>query len=83
MVVLGGMANNRGVILGAAIMTAIDRGTQIFAIQLQAYGGITELNYLRYIIIGILMISILMFRQRGLIPEKPIKTPAYKVVKDE
>ncbi|MEM4726233.1 MAG: branched-chain amino acid ABC transporter permease, partial [Nitrososphaerales archaeon] len=83
MVVLGGIANNRGVLLGAAIMTAIDRGTQILAIQLQTFGGIAELNYLRYIIVGILMLAILMFRQKGILPEKPVKTPAYEVVKVE
>jgi branched-chain amino acid transport system permease protein len=83
MVVLGGLANNRGVMLGAVIMTAIDRGTQILAIQLQTIGGITELNYLRYIIVGILMLIILMFRQKGIIPEKPVKTPAYEVIKGE
>ena len=83
MVVLGGIANNRGALLGAAIMTAIDRGTQILAIQLQSFGGIAELNYLRYIIVGILMLSILMFRQKGILPEKPVKTPAYEVVKGE
>lgn len=83
MVVLGGLANNRGVLLGAGIMTVIDRGTQILAIQLQALGGITELNYLRYIIVGILMLVILMFRQKGIIPEKPVRTPAYEVVKGE
>lgn len=83
MVVLGGIANNRGVILGAAIMTVIDRGTQMMAIQLQAFGGIVELNYLRYIIVGILMLIILMFRQRGILPEKPVKTPAYEVIKGE
>lgn len=80
MVVLGGIANNRGALLGAAVMTAIDRGTQILAIQLQSFGGIAELNYLRYIIVGILMLSILMFRQKGILPEKPVKTPAYEVV---
>jgi len=83
MVVLGGLANNRGVMLGAVIMTVIDRGTQILAIQLQTIGGITELNYLRYIIVGILMLIILMFRQKGIIPEKPVKTPAYEVIKGE
>jgi len=83
MVVLGGLANNRGVMLGSVIMTAIDRGTQILAIQLQTIGGITELNYLRYIIVGILMLIILMFRQKGIIPEKPVKTPAYEVIKGE
>jgi branched-chain amino acid transport system permease protein len=83
MVVLGGLANNKGVLLGAVIMTAIDRGTQILAIQLQTIGGITELNYLRYIIVGILMLVILMFKQRGIIPERPVRTPAYEVVEGE
>lgn len=82
MVVLGGMANNRGAVIGAAIMTTLDRATAMLAVELGTSSAVIEFNYVRYVLVGILMIIMLMFRQRGLLPEKPVKTPAHEVMKD-
>lgn len=82
MVVLGGMANNKGAVAGAAVMTTIDRATAMLAVELGTSSTFIEFNYVRYVLVGILMIVMLMFRQRGLLPEKPVKTPAYEVMKD-
>lgn len=81
MMVLGGKANNKGVLLGAMIITLIDRGTTVFALKFQSFATTLELNYVRYIIVGVLMTLIIMYRQQGLIPEEPIKTIAYEEVK--
>ena len=82
MVVLGGMANNKGAVAGAAVMTTIDRATAMLAVELGTSSTFIEFNYVRYVLVGILMIVMLMFRQKGLLPEKPVKTPAYEVMKD-
>ena len=81
MMVLGGMANNRGAVVGAAVMTAIDRATAMMAVELGTYSTFIEFNYVRYVFVGILMITILMHRQKGLLPERPVRTPAYEVMK--
>lgn len=81
MMVLGGMANNRGAVAGAAVMTAIDRATAMLAVELGTFGTFIEFNYVRYVLVGILMIAILMYRQKGLLPETPVRTPAYEVMK--
>src|SRR5256712_3977420 len=81
MVLLGGAANHRGALLGAITMTVLDHVTRP---SFYAILGLTvdlpfDINYLRYILIGLLIILILMFRPEGLLPEKPVKTSALKV----
>jgi len=78
MVLLGGSGNHRGVLVGAITMTLLDHFTRpsfyaILGIQADLP---FDINYLRYILIGLLIIVILRFRPEGLLPEKPVKTPA-------
>ena len=77
MVLLGGAANHRGALLGAFVLTIVDRFTQppVLAIAGIFWDSPIDLNYLRYIAIGLLLILVLMFRPKGLIPEGPVRTP--------
>jgi branched-chain amino acid transport system permease protein len=77
MVLLGGVANNRGALLGALVLTLVDRFTQppILAIAGIFWTLPIDLNYLRYIGIGLLLVLIMIFRPNGLIPEQPVRTP--------
>lgn len=78
MVILGGAANHRGVIVGALLMTLLDlvtRSSFLFII------GVTwvppfDINYLRYLIVGSLIVLVLLYRPQGLFPERPVATPA-------
>ena len=79
MVILGGAANHKGVALGALILTAVDRMSRtsflvLFGLQLPF-----DVNYLRYVIIGALLVGLIMFRLQGLLPERPVRTPAVEV----
>ncbi len=78
MVLLGGAANHRGAVLGALVVALLDRLTQpgLLAILGIFWTFSVDLNYLRYIAIGVLIILILRFRPQGLLPERPIATPA-------
>lgn len=80
MVILGGMANNKGAILGAGIVTFVDRILTFVTPNL----GITIItpDYVRWMVVGLLIVLVLMFMPKGLIPEKPIKTPAWDAVKE-
>jgi branched-chain amino acid transport system permease protein len=79
-VILGGAANNKGVLTGALVITLLDRSIQYLS-------GLArfpfEVNYLRYIIMGLIMIIILYYNPSGMIKEKPVKTPAAQVLKHE
>ena len=77
-VTLGGTGNNRGVLLGSLVMTAIDRGTRMLSVGITGLDIPFEVNYFRYVIVGFIMLLILLYRPQGILPEKPIKTPAFE-----
>ncbi len=81
MVVLGGIGNNRGAVLGAALIAVMDRFTQVVAIGLNMGGSDIEFNYVRYIAYGIILLLMLRYRQAGLLPESRLTTGAHAVVR--
>lgn len=80
MVVLGGIGSNRGVLLGALIVTLLDRITSVGAIGLNMLGTNIEFNYLRYILFGVILLVMLRYRPQGLLPEPRQTTVAHETV---
>ena len=83
MVVLGGIGNNRGALLGAALITLLDRITQIIAIQMNMSGSLIEFNYARFILFGLILLLMLRYRPEGLLPESRRTTEAHAVLEAE
>ena len=83
MVVLGGLGNNRGALLGALLVTILDRITAISAIQLNMLGLQWEFNYVRYILFGLILLAMLRYRPQGLLPEPRRTTRAHGVFAGE
>ena len=83
MVLLGGAGNHRGVLVGAITMTVLDHVTRpsFYAILGFEANLAFDINYLRYILIGLMIILILMFRPGGVLPEKPVRTPALDIAR--
>jgi branched-chain amino acid transport system permease protein len=77
MVVLGGLGSSRGALIGALLITVLDRVTAVTAIQLNRSGIELEFNYARYIFFGLILLLMLRFRPQGLLPETPFTTPAH------
>jgi branched-chain amino acid transport system permease protein len=69
MVIAGGSGNNKGVILGAFVVWAIWIGTQFITSYLP-YTLKARAPYIRFLIIGILLEIILLYRPRGLLGEE-------------
>jgi branched-chain amino acid transport system permease protein len=80
MVVLGGLGNNRGALLGALLVTILDRVTAITAIQLNMLGFKWEFNYVRYILFGVILLLMLRYRSQGLLPEPSRTTQAHEAL---
>ena len=68
MVVMGGAGNNAGAALGALIYLGVDR---VLTIVKHSIPAPFDVNYLSYIILGVLLVAMLMYRPQGLVPEKP------------
>jgi branched-chain amino acid transport system permease protein len=75
-VILGGAANNIGVAVGALSFVGITEAIDQYRTLALASGATIpiDLNAVEPIAIGIVLIVILMWRPRGLIPEKPTLT---------
>jgi len=81
MVVLGGVGNNRGALLGALLIAIMDRITQIAAIALNMSGSPIEFNYARFILFGLILLLMLRYRPGGLLPESPLTTDAHEILR--
>lgn len=73
MVLMGGPANNWGVLLGAFIVELFDRGANIAKDYLTLP---TDPSNLQYILFGVLIMVVLLYRPQGLLKESAIKTRA-------
>lgn len=81
MVVLGGIGNNRGALLGALLIAIMDRVAQVGAIVLNMGGSDIEFNYVRFIGFGLILLWMLRYRPGGLLPESRLTTDAHDVVR--
>ncbi len=76
MVIVGGPANNRGVLLGAIMAEVFIRGTRIAKdfvhLPIDPYN-------LQYILLGLTIIFILLYRPQGLLRESEVKTKAKEI----
>jgi branched-chain amino acid transport system permease protein len=70
MLIVGGSGNNRGAILGAAVIWLIWSATELLTNRLPAE-WITRSSYIRVLLIGILLQVVLQRFGKGLLPEKP------------
>ena len=79
MVMLGGSANNKGVIFGTAVIILIDQllnTSVVNALGIPLPPGILNATtYIKYMIMGLIIVLLLMFRPQGILPEKPLTTP--------
>ncbi len=80
MVVLGGLGNSKGALLGALLITVLNQVTAIAAIQLNMLGTDVEFNYFRYILLGVILILMLLYRPKGLLPENTRTTDAHDLL---
>lgn len=78
MVVLGGVGNNRGALLGALVVTLLNRLTAILSIVLNSMDSPFEFNYVRYILFGGILLWTIRYRRQGLLPEQVRTTVAHE-----
>ncbi|GEM_PF-36702 len=77
MVILGGKGNNWGALLGASIFSLLTRATSILNFQFPDLP--IDPNYARWMITGALIVIILIYRPKGILSEKTVKTEAWRI----
>jgi branched-chain amino acid transport system permease protein len=74
MLILGGPGNNAGTFLGAALIIALRRIILVSKWSLEQY-LFFPIAFVENILLGVLLIAVIIFRPRGLIPEKLLYIP--------
>jgi len=70
MLIVGGSGNNRGAILGAALIWIIWSATELLTNRLPGE-WITRTSYIRVLLIGLILQIVLQRFAKGLVPERP------------
>ena len=70
MLIVGGSGNNRGAIVGAALIWVIWSATELLTNRLPGE-WITRTSYIRVLLIGLLLQVVLQRFAKGLVPERP------------
>jgi branched-chain amino acid transport system permease protein len=79
MLLLGGIGNNRGVVLGVFCFVLAKVSLTVYKFEIRSILNLPfEATWLEYILFGILMLLILYYKPEGLIREKPVLTPPIK-----
>ena len=83
MVILGGRGNNRGALLGAAMISLLGWSSSLLNFYLPSLA--VDPNYIRWMLLGAVMVIILLYRPKGMLAEKPVYTKAWSLyeVKEE
>lgn len=79
MILLGGIANNKGVIFGVFFFVLTKLSLAVYKFEIRSFLHLPfEAVWLEYILFGTVMLLVLYYRPNGLIKEKPVLTPAIK-----
>jgi len=73
-IMLGGVGNNLGVALGVIVMSIARSMISIYKHEISGYLFNIDATWLEYILMGLVIILITMFRPQGMLPEKPVFT---------
>ena len=79
MVLMGGMANNLGVLIGTLVFVTARQMITFYKDLLAPYIPF-DVVWLDYILLGAALLIILMYRPEGILPEKPSKTIDFEQV---
>lgn len=70
MLILGGSGNNKGAIVGAFVIWGIWAGTQLVIRRYVPADFSTQASYIRLMVIGLMLVSILLVRPQGIMGEE-------------
>ncbi|MEM3897514.1 MAG: branched-chain amino acid ABC transporter permease [Nitrososphaerota archaeon] len=81
MVIIGGAGNNLGAVIGAIVFVTLRELIVFYKYFFEAIIPF-DVVWLEYLLMGIALIMVLMYRPEGLIPEKPTRTLSEKKIRE-
>ncbi len=77
MVIVGGAGNNLGAIVGAGIFVTLRKLITFYKSYFEVFVPF-DVVWLEYMLLGLALILVLLYRSEGLMPERPTKTLKYE-----
>jgi len=81
MVIIGGAGNNIGAMIGAIIFVTLRELIVFYKYSFEAIVPF-DVVWLEYLLMGIALIIVLMYRPEGLLPEKPTRTLSERRIRE-
>jgi branched-chain amino acid transport system permease protein len=81
MVMIGGAGNNLGAVIGAIIFVTLRELIVFYKYSFEAIVPF-DVVWLEYLLMGIALIIVLMYRPEGLLPEKPTRTLSERKIRE-
>ena len=76
MILIGGLANNKGVLIGTLIFVTLRKFIIFFKDSFEGYVPF-DVVWLDFLLLGIILLAILLYRPQGIFVEKPTPTIAF------
>ena len=77
MILIGGLANNKGVLIGTLIFVTLRKFIIFFKDSLEGFVPF-DVIWLDFLLLGAILLAILLYRPQGIFVEKPTPTISYK-----
>ena len=77
MILIGGLANNKGIIVGTFIFVLIRKLIIFFKDSLEGFVPF-DVVWLDFLLLGIILLAVLLYRPQGILVEKPTPTISHK-----
>lgn len=81
MVIVGGAANNMGALVGAGIFVTLRKLITFYKSYFAPFIPF-DVVWLEYLLLGLALIIVLIYRPEGLLPEKPTKTIDFEKIRE-
>jgi len=77
MILIGGLANNKGVLIGTLIFVTLRKFIIFFKDSFEGFVPF-DVIWLDFLLLGVILLAILLYRPQGIFVEKPTPTIPYK-----
>jgi len=82
MILIGGLANNKGVVIGTLVFVTLRKFIIFFKDSLEGFVPF-DVVWLDFLLLGIILLAVLLYRPQGIFVEKPTPTISMNTVRDQ
>ncbi len=82
MILIGGLANNKGVLVGTLIFVVLRKVIIFFKDSMEGFVPF-DVVWLDFLLLGVILLAVLLYRPQGIFVEKPTPTISFGVINEK